>query len=233
MHETVTLKQKSRLQAAHWAMISIKTRIRMPSYVSLLLCTFCVFLLTDCGSASRLAGHPADTAIFPETHHTVHEVFADSFQVFGGVKGLGYPRSEAFIREGLLVQYFDNVRMEYHPDNAHGYRVQLGLLGDTLGRRAPPVPSFCVSPAFDSHRRHYPQTGHILAQPFLAYYDSHGDLDRFGYPLSESYRSQGLLVQDFQRARLILEDGEIRIADWGRQFLTAQEDYPPSRPPSR
>lgn len=226
-------KLKSRLQAALWAMVSIEARVRMPGAVSLLLCASCVLLLVACRSALRLAVRSDDAATLPETSHRVHEVFAARFQAYGGVKGLGYPISEESVQDGLLVQYFGKARMEYHPDKAPRYRVQLGLLGDTLGRREPPIPSCSVPLAFDPSRRHYPQTGHVLGQPFLAYYDSHGGLDRFGYPLSEPHRFQGVLVQDFQRARLIAEDGGIRIADWGRQLLIAQEAHPPSRPPSR
>ena len=39
------------------------------------------------------------------------------------------------------MQYFEKSRIEWHPGNAEPYRVQLGLLGDDLGKRRRPSPS--------------------------------------------------------------------------------------------
>jgi hypothetical protein len=153
---------------------------------------------------------------FSQTHHTVREPFCTYFRARGGVMSFGYPVSEASFEHGLLVQYFEQVRMEYHPENGPRYRVQLGLLGDTLGRREPPIPASRAPLAFDRACRMYPPTGHTLCEPFKGYYDTHGGLDRFGYPISEPYPQRGVLAQDFQRGRMVLQEGDVRVADWGR-----------------
>jgi len=222
------------------AIAADKAGIRMGSAVSLLRCTSCIlpsvlFLLTaaGCRAALPVARPPRGTLCFPVTGHNVQGVFGAYLQAHGGVESFGYPTTEEFIQQGVVVQYFDKVRMEYHPEHPPRYRVQLGLLGEVLGRREPPIPSSSVPLIFDRSHRYYPQTGHTLAQPFLAYYDSDGGLDRFGYPLSEPYRFQGNLTQDFQRARLISRDGEMEIADWGRMFLSRSLTRPPPPPPSR
>jgi len=49
--------------------------------------------------------------------------------------------------------------------------------------------------------RYYNQTGHSIRGPFLAFFDSHGGLTIFGYPITEEFVKDGQLVQYFQRAR--------------------------------
>jgi hypothetical protein len=215
------------------AMATGRAGAKMSNVVSLLSGVFCFLLLTACHSATGSDVSNDEIVTFPETGHSVRKVFVPYYQAHGGIENLGHPIHEGSIRHGLLVQYFDKARMEYHPDNAPRYRVQLGLLGETLGRREPPLASPRVPLAYDAFHRYYPQTGHTLSQPFLAHYDSQGGLDRFGYPLSEPYRSQGVLMQDFQRARLVLGHGGMSIADWGRSYLTRPVTRPPPRPPSR
>jgi len=203
---SIGLESESRPKAACWPMV----------------CLAGMVILAGCHPAPRTAIPSGSATYFPQTGHTVRGPFCAYFQAKGGADSFGYPITEEFLRHGLVVQYFEKVRMEYHPENPPRYRVQLGLLGERLGRREPPIPPSRVLPAFDRSHRYYPQTGHTLPQPFLAYYDAHGGLDRFGYPLSEPYRLDGTLVQDFQRARLTSRDGQVRIADWGRIFLARQ-----------
>lgn len=212
----IELESESRPKAARWSIICLAAMVMM-------------FVLegTACHPAPRTVVPSEDIIYFPQTGQTLQGPFLAYFQTRGGVESFGYPITEAFHQHGLVVQYFEKVRMEYHSQNPPRYRVQLGLLGETLSRREPPIPLSHAPLAFDYSRRYYPQTGHTLSQPFLAYYDAHGGLDRFGYPLSEPYRLHGPLVQDFQRARLIFRDGEMQIADWGRAFLIAALDGDP------
>ena len=58
-----------------------------------------------------------------------------------------------------------------------------------------PIPEF----ADTSERRFYPQTGHSLGLGFRAYWDAHGGLPIFGYPLSEEFEEGGRTVQYFER----------------------------------
>jgi hypothetical protein len=77
------------------------------------------------------------------------------------------------------------------------------MLGERLGRRQPPISSARVPPTSDRDSRTYPQTGHALSGDFLVYFDEHGGLDRFGFPIAEPLVIEGKLVQDFQRARFV------------------------------
>lgn len=52
-----------------------------------------------------------------------------------------------------------------------------------------------------SNSRYFSATGHNVQGAFLDYFDAHGGLDVFGYPLTEQfYNEQQVLVQYFQRA---------------------------------
>jgi hypothetical protein len=139
---------------------------------------------------------------FPETGHSVSGVFLTFFDTRGGLEIFGYPITDQFEENGRLVQYFQRVRMEWHPENADPYKVQLGLLGDLLGYRAPSMSASQIPPANHPQRRYYPETGHSLAYAFLAYYDSHGGLDIFGYPITDFLIENGRIVQYFQRGKM-------------------------------
>jgi hypothetical protein len=84
------------------------------------------------------------TLYFAQTGHSVKDGFKDRWQALGGVARLGYPISEEFPEVNPLdgqvytVQYFERIRLEYHPAESDPNRVyQLGLLGlQTLKARA-------------------------------------------------------------------------------------------------
>jgi subtilisin family serine protease len=72
---------------------------------------------------------------FPETGHTLSGVFYDYWRRYGGLAIFGYPISEPLQEGGLLVQYFERNRFEFHPENrGTRYEVLLGLLGNDLAR---------------------------------------------------------------------------------------------------
>ncbi|MGC8787602.1 MAG: hypothetical protein ACP5Q1_09285 [Anaerolineae bacterium] len=139
---------------------------------------------------------------FHATGHNVQGEFLAFFDRYGGEEIFGLPRTEEFIQDGLKVQYFQRVRMEHHPYNPAPYRVQLTLLGDLLGYRAPPIPASSIPPPSHPQRRYYPQTGHTLSYTFLEYFDRHGGLDVFGYPITELILENGIVVQYFQRGKM-------------------------------
>ncbi len=84
---------------------------------------------------NMLSATPANTIgynilLFKETQHSVASPFLDYWKANGDIRVFGYPVSEATYQNGLLVQYFERARMEYHPETAKvGYSVELGLLG--------------------------------------------------------------------------------------------------------
>lgn len=165
---------------------------------------------------------PAPTP-FPNTGHAVDPIFAAYFEARGGVEAFGYPITYAYVENGLWVQYFQNVRMEHHPYNPEPYKIQLGLLGEELGKRQPPIPVNQIPSPTDPSCLYFPQFGHAVCHSFLKYYNEHGQLDRFGYPISSMYLEKDRLVQWFQRARLEFYPGRpegqrVSVAPLGRIY---------------
>jgi hypothetical protein len=144
---------------------------------------------------------PARSRFFPETGYSVQSGFLDYWETHGQLDVFGYPISGEFSQNGVTVQYFQRARMEWRPSNPPAYRVQLGLLGSELhGPTDPPVPNW-VTP-WNSRARYFPATGHIVTEGFLEFFDVHGGLDIFGYPIGEAQMEGGMVVQWFQRAKM-------------------------------
>jgi len=139
---------------------------------------------------------------FAETGYWVRGEFLAFFDRYGGVLIFGLPRSGEVYQDGLRVQYFQRARMEYHPNNPEPYKVQLTLLGDLLNYRMPGIPASAIPAMNNPQRRYYPQTGHTLSYTFLQYFESHGALDVFGYPITEFVAERGTIVQYFQRSKM-------------------------------
>jgi len=160
---------------------------------------------------------------FPQSGHTVSGAFLRFFETRGGLDIFGYPLTEAFVENGLTVQYFQRAKMEWHPNNPPNYRVQLALLGDLIGSKSPPISKNEIPSPRDSNRRYYPQTGHTISFSFLRYFDTRGGLDIFGYPISELLVENGLIVQYFQRARMEwhpnLNGGSVLLGLLGDEYL--------------
>ncbi|GIV98354.1 MAG: hypothetical protein KatS3mg057_3011 [Herpetosiphonaceae bacterium] len=87
----------------------------------------------------------------------------------------------------------------------------------------------------------FPETGHTLRGAFKAYWESHGGLPIFGYPITEELWEDGRLVQYFERNRfeyhpenphpykvLLGRLGEERLRASGRDWRTLQQGRPAS-----
>lgn len=164
-----------------------------------------------------------DREFFPSGYWVSGE-FLKYFRHFGGEEIFGYPISSAYVNEsGILVQYFQKARMEWHPMNPEPYRVQLGLLGEELGYRRSQV----SQPTSLSPRKHYfPETGHMIAYHFLDYFRRHGGIDIFGYPITEMFIENQRVVQYFQRMKLIwdVQANEMMVGDLGEVYLSVYRD---------
>lgn len=161
---------------------------------------------------------------FSATGHNVQGQFLTFFDRFGGEEILGWPRTEAFMENGLKVQYFQRAKMEYHPYNAPAYQVQLALLGDLLGYRAPAVAPLAIPTEGNPQRRYYALTGHAVSYGFLQYFDTHGGLDIFGYPITEVLMENGTVVQYFQRAKMAWHpenaySSQIALGNLGDEYI--------------
>ncbi|HET8628513.1 MAG TPA: hypothetical protein VFL91_13915 [Thermomicrobiales bacterium] len=186
------------------------------------------------------AARAADAACFPETGHCLQGRFLAYWQAHGGLALNGYPLSDERqerLEDGKVytVQYFERVRMEYHPENQPPYDVELGQFGryrlrtsriDNPGAAAPVQPQ--------PGQAYFQATGHNVAPDFYAYWQANGGLAQFGYPLSEEFPQllddgKTYAVQYFERARFERHPENagtpysILLGQFGRQVLTAGE----------
>ncbi|HET8627248.1 MAG TPA: glycoside hydrolase family 3 N-terminal domain-containing protein [Thermomicrobiales bacterium] len=159
---------------------------------------------------TALRGGLAPTRYFPETGHTLSHGFLAYWEQFGGLPVFGYPLTDEYTDPGtgLVTQYLERARFEWHPGAwPSRYDVELGQLGRELAQRqgllgTPPFQR--IEAATDAHCTYFPETGHRLCFGFRDYWQAHGGLPIFGYPLSEEFRdpASGLTVQYFERQRL-------------------------------
>lgn len=163
----------------------------------------------------------ADTQFFPETGKTISDKFLEYWRNNGGLKIFGYPISDAQLEidpessKTYLTQWFERNRFEYHPEKAGTkYEVLLGLLGKQIRQEALTIDPYfqVVAQSLDpnlalTQQTYFTETGHKLRGEFLEYWQRNGGLERFGYPISETYEELDLttdkvyLMQWFERAR--------------------------------
>jgi hypothetical protein len=121
----------------------------------------------------------------------------------GGLDIFGLPLTGPItLNNGMVVQYFERARFEFHPENrGTQFAILLGLLGVELGHAAPPAapPDAAVDAQW-----YFKATGHTIAKPFRSFWKARGGLALFGLPIGEPVNENGLLVQYFERERMEL-----------------------------
>ena len=131
---------------------------------------------------------------FEQTGHNIAHGFRDFWKSRGEVRQFGYPITEEFSENGVIVQYFQRARFEYRDG-----KVVLGRVGTELtqGQFFRPVPFF---PSEDDNA-YFGATGHSVGGPFLDFWRENGQEELLGYPLSESFKDDGSEYQWFERVR--------------------------------
>lgn len=153
-----------------------------------------------------------DRLYFLESGHTLGGLFRTFWSQNGDVGKLGFPISEELVEKSPLdgverkVQYFERAVLEEHPENAGTKdEVMLASVGlwVTKGRDLPRAEPTENTP----DKWYFAETGHIVKEAFLRYWQQRGGLANFGYPISEempeisSADGKVYTVQYFERAR--------------------------------
>jgi hypothetical protein len=187
-------------------------------------------VLLSVPAAGAAARSSADTQCSPQTGKCVEGRFLAYWNAHGGLAINGYPLSDERqekLEDGqyYAVQWFERVRMEYHPENADPqYQVLLGQFGRSIHPADPPA-------AEQPGATYFAATGHNVAGRFLAYWEQNGGLAQFGYPLSEVFHEtlengQAYDVQYFERARFEYHPenaapSDVLLGQFGRRLLNA------------
>lgn len=140
----------------------------------------------------------------PRSEVPVASVFQEFYDGHGGLAMFGAAISPELIENGVQVQYFEKVRLEFHPQLPEGNQVILGNLGETEYG-----PTLCVPPeSVASGALYFNATCHSVSPEFRSYFIEHGGLSFFGYPITEMHIEDGRFVQVFERA-VIVWDGNL------------------------
>jgi hypothetical protein len=161
--------------------------------------------------------------------HNIGAAFRTFYEARGGVAAFGLPISEIFDEGGVRVQYFERARFELRREGITLARVGAEL---TAGRSEPAFGWIGIDP--QNGRRYLAASGHTIGGMFGYYWEQHGGIERFGYPISEEldeFDATGAkrLVQYFERARFELyptPDGGYTVALGlvGRELLERRAD---------
>jgi hypothetical protein len=177
---------------------------------------------------------PAERRCFAETGYCVGVRFLAYWEAHGGLALNGYPISDPLLErleDGQIytVQYFERVRLEYHPEHPPAAEVLLGQLGRRVLADLPAAPTI-PTPPMEGYT-HFPETGHNVGPRFTAYWRANGGLAQFGYPLTELFEEvledgQTYQVQYFERARFEYHPEntppyEVLLGQFGRRVLAA------------
>lgn len=164
---------------------------------------------------------------FPQTGFCLEGPFLVFWLANGGLALNGYPLSAPFLQvledgNTYTVQYLERVRLELHPEKEDTYLVLLGQFGRRFHPPDPPV-------SWSGKGAYFAETGHNVEGQFLAYWQAHGGLRRFGLPLTEQFQEQlengaTYTVQYFERARFELHPEQqppydVLLGQFGRRAL--------------
>jgi hypothetical protein len=124
---------------------------------------------------------------FAQTAHFLRGIFFSYWETHGATPVLGLPITEAYWEDGMVVQYLERARLEWHPEIGGEPRNQVlltrlgAITSEARGLRFERLPAGqnTLTSVF------FTETGHNLSNAFLTYWQRNGGLAVFGYPLSE------------------------------------------------
>ncbi len=175
--------------------------------------------------------------LFPETGHSVAGEFLAFYESVPNPEFIyGFPITDEFTTQPFgdgidwRVQYFQRARFLLDPSKSPGQRVIRTPLGSLLHEPGISLPlatnpaacRFFAPPQADS-------AGHQVCYAFLAFYERHGGVEQFGYPISDFELEGDRIVQYFEYAKMTwhpeMPAGQrVRLADLGRIYFGKQRE---------
>lgn len=138
--------------------------------------------------------------------HYIRGAFLHYFQTHGGLQPLGYPRTEAFMDGGRLVQYFEAGELAYDTRSRAAYPIDLGT----------------------TEARRFARDGLIrdralrVAPVFADAYRRFGGVGVLGLPLTGTVSQGGASVQVYQYGELVMSAQGPVLAPLGDTALRAR-----------
>ncbi|MBN1315392.1 MAG: hypothetical protein JXA42_07990, partial [Anaerolineales bacterium] len=181
-----------------------------PFFQALLLNLVFVFLAAGCSQAPECAVYGGIN---------VCRGVLDFYRDNGGPDVFGYPITVEIPGDGVVIQYFEKVVIQYPADDPKG--VTLRPLGLELS--SPTDPEL---PQSDPDCEYYERYGHHVCLAFYDFFMLHGGVETFGQPISHLMMENGARVQVFENAKFQWIDdqqGRIELADWGRYMCLEEQ----------
>jgi hypothetical protein len=176
--------------------------------------------------------------------------FLQFWEAHGGLPVFGEPVTEPAIETtpdgNFTVQYFDNARLELHPEHPGPYDVLIGRLGAERFRAMDRTDVRGKAQPAELGCRYFEETGKAVCGPFLHFWRTHGlrfdddpgtsdveSLALLGLPLSTAVVrvNEGGGVEEiqwFERAGLLEHDGVVITLPLGRERARGSTPAPPS-----
>ncbi len=155
----------------------------------------------------------------------VDAVFGPFYMVMGGQRIFGEPISEAFPlpNEGLVVQYFQNLRLEHEMGQPQTVRISpLGLWGYEGLREVEPDEA-----TGNGRSRTFPETNQTVRNEFLTFYEEFDSEQILGWPISPQLLVGGVRTQYFENGRLewrpqLPLDQRVQLGWLGREHFDSE-----------
>lgn len=164
-----------------------------------------------------------DGEYFRETGHwVVGEFYKHYASTPHAIIIYGFPITEEFFdpNSGRRVQYFQNVRFEFHPEKLPGEQVVLTPTGQALLQPAKDIDLSVYTP----NCRKGEDWAFPVCYSFQDFYIAYGGVEQFGKPVTALQYSRGRLVQVFEYAKFIWkpenpESDRITLAPLGVEYF--------------
>lgn len=160
---------------------------------------------------------------FDQTGHNLKGEFLKFYRSYPDAELIfGYPITEEFTsKDTKTVQYFQRARFELDPAKPAGQQVHLTPLGRSLLVTGDQINAYNQMAC-----RQYTETGFPVCFAFLDFFDKHGGVPVFGYPISAFIYQDGMIVQYFENARLEWKPNQpieqrVGITDLGTRYFDA------------
>ena len=179
---------------------------------------------TTNASAQEIQPASGRSKYFAETGHNLKDPFLKLWETAGGEDGLGLPLSEERFddKAGAILQTFEGATLVYDPTLEAPWDVQSQHLSDRrIQETAPSSARRQVDGCSGSGNSclFFPESGHTISGSIRNFWEQHGGLQIFGYPLSETFEEDrtNLRMQVFERAVIEDHDGTLKFRQLGRK----------------
>ncbi len=195
---------------------------RKTRFIALLLSVLVIFTVQSAIAQEQ------ESFYFTQTGHFVTGDFhAFYFSNPNARLTYGFPVTEAVIdpETGRLVQYFENVRFEYIPENPPGDKIRLTPLGQLMYEHGTYINDLNASTPGCHSEDHW---DYSVCFSFYNFYQANGGEAQFGKPVSGLEYLRGRMVQFFEYAQLVWmpenpASAQIVVAQLGLKYFYIHE----------